>query len=81
MALTGVLNTFSGTIEELLESTLNIQNEVGLLDRLVSYEILVEVGFNFLNHGDLLTIIIKGDVEGVHSAEEAFENLHGVAIE
>lgn len=79
--MTGVFNALGGTVEELLEGALNVQNQIGLLDRLVSYIILVEVRLYFLNHWHLLTLVVKGNVVGVNSSEESLEIFHWVSTE
>lgn len=76
---TSVFYSFSCTIEEFLQAALHIHGQVSFFDRLVGYIILVQIGLYFLNHGDLLSLVVQSNVEGIHSSKERLENLHRVS--
>ena len=47
----------------------------------VSDSIFVQITFNFLDHFDLLSLLIEGNRERISSSEEDFENFEGIPIE
>lgn len=79
--LAGELDALGRAKEELFKRALNLEQKVWLFECIIRYVIPVQIALNFLDHGNLVPPRIKRNVVWVISAEEAFKDLHRVAIE